>query len=165
MELANEVHMEENNIIPALQGSPVDYLVDEIPLDQLVAPGDEGFPEEEAPEQMQHDNGPDNKIQAQMGENQEVPEEPEAQGGGNQVVPEENEILEAMVADDFQQIQLQSQNSNVQLGYALMRIEERDLAWSQAMNAEATRLWARFFSSGNASNIHINILADWANFL
>lgn len=32
------------------------------------------------------------------------------------------------------------------------------------MNAQATRLWARFFSPGNSSNILINIPADWANF-
>lgn len=47
---------------------------------------------------------------------------------------------------------------------ALIRFQARDPAWSQAMNAEATRLWARFFSSGNTSNLHVSISSEWANF-
>lgn len=68
-----------------------------------------------------------------------------------------------MVADNFQPSQPQ-ENNNLQVGYALNRREEGDSAWSQAMNAEATRLWARFFSSGNTSHLHISVPADWANF-
>lgn len=43
-------------------------------------------------------------------------------------------------------------------------MEDRDPAWSQAMDAEATRLWSRFFSTGNHSNIQISIPIIWANF-
>lgn len=32
------------------------------------------------------------------------------------------------------------------------------------MNAEATRLWAKFFSSGNTAHLNISIPVDWANF-
>lgn len=58
----------------------------------------------------------------------------------NQLIPEENEILLAMVADNFQQSLPQPQENNTQLGLALMEREDNDPAWSQALNAEATRL-------------------------
>lgn len=51
----------------------------------------------------------------------------------------------------------------MQVGFALGRMED-DTAWSQAVKAEATRLWARFFSPGNASHLHISIPEEWANF-
>lgn len=63
-----------------------------------------------------------------------------------------------MVADNFQQ------NQTHQVGYAMIDMEDSNPAWSQAMEAEATRLWARFFSSDNPSHLHISIPADWANF-
>lgn len=44
MEVADEMHLEENNITPAEQGSPIYLQVDEVPLDQLVGLGEEGFP-------------------------------------------------------------------------------------------------------------------------
>lgn len=78
-------------------------------------------------------------------------------------MPDKYDVLQAMVADNFNQQQPQ-QNSNMQVGMALIRMEE-DTAWSQALNAQATRLWARFFSSGNPSHIHISVPTDWANFL
>lgn len=62
------------------------------------------------------------------------------------------------MADNFQQNQPQ------QVGYALLRMEDSDPVWSQAMSAEATRLWARFFSSGNPSYLHISIPIEWVNF-
>jgi len=51
----------------------------------------------------------------------------------NQAPPAENEVLEGMVADNFQQAQPEPQSNNIQLGYALLRTEERNPAWSQAM--------------------------------
>jgi len=61
-------------------------------------------------------------------------------------------------------IQQQAQNNNIQLGMDLIRIQTPDPVWTQAQNAEATRLWAKFFSLGNTSNLHISIPVDWANF-
>lgn len=61
-----------------------------------------------------------------------------------QLIPEENDIMEAMVADNFQLPQPQ-QNNDLQVGFAMIRMDDAESAWSQAMNAEATRLWARFF--------------------
>lgn len=76
----------------------------------------------------------------------------------NQLMPEDNEILEAMVADNFQLNQTQ------QVGYAMIRMEDSDPAWSQALNAEATRLWARFFYPGKPSHLQVSIPAEWASF-
>jgi hypothetical protein len=48
VEIADEIHQEQFQVQPhnppAIPQSPIDYLGDEIPLDQLV--GEEGFPEE-----------------------------------------------------------------------------------------------------------------------
>lgn len=140
---------------------------EEIPLDQLMGSDEEGIPEEEEipPEQVGQEqvNEPNNLLQAEKHVNQELPELP-APEMPNQALPKANELLQAMVADNFHQMQPEPQHSNIQLGFALLRTEERDPAWSQAMNAEATKLWARFFSVGNSSNIQISIPAAWANF-
>lgn len=120
-----------------LMGSEED---EEIPLDQLMGDEDEGIPEEEEIPSKQlgqeQVNEPNNELQARKNVNQEAP----APEMPNQALPEANEVLEAMVADNFQQVQLEPQNNNIQLVYALMRTEERDPAWSQAMNAKTTRL-------------------------
>lgn len=59
-----------------------------------------------------------------------------------------------MVADNFELQPQQPNGINLNLG-------ERD---TQAINAEATRLWARFFSSGNSSHLHVSISLDCVNF-
>jgi hypothetical protein len=75
-----------------------------------------------------------------------------------QLLPLQNDILEAMVADNFQV----SQSSNLQPGFATNGIEEVDGDWSQ--NMEANRLWAKHFSSGNTASSHTTIPGNWANF-
>lgn len=54
MDLANDLHQNNvnNEIVamasnPAPKGSPIYLMVEEVPLDQLVGPRDEGFPEQE----------------------------------------------------------------------------------------------------------------------
>lgn len=73
------------------------------------------------------------------------------------ILPEQDDLLEAMEANNV--------DHNAQVGLVLTRFEEVDPVWKKAKQAEATRLWARFFSSGNVSALHINILTHWANFL
>lgn len=46
---------------------------------------------------------------------------------------------------------------NIQVGMVLTRFEEVDPVWEKEKQAEATRLWAKFFSPGNASALHISI--------
>jgi hypothetical protein len=80
----------------------------------------------------------------------------------------DNEIYGAMVADNFQQ---NNQNSN-HMGYGGQgALVEDGMAWSQTNNTEfvladivANRLWAKYFSSGNRSYIHTRIPGNWANF-
>ena len=74
------------------------------------------------------------------------------------LIPDENQVLEAMVADNFHQEQ------SIQIGLTLTRMEDNQMAWSQATNAEATRLSTRFFSSGNPANLQVSIPATWVNF-
>lgn len=83
---------------------------------------------------------------------------------GDQEFLDENEFFQALIAEGVQHTQSQLQNYNIQIGAALTRFEGRDPAWSQAMNAEATRLWARFFSSGNSYKFNVSISTAWANF-
>jgi len=86
------------------------------------------------------------------------------QAVGDQEFPDENEFFQALIAEGAQHTQSQQQNYNIQIGAALTRFEDRDPAWSQAMNAEATHLWARFFSSGNSYKFNVSISTAWANF-
>ena len=140
----------ETPAAPAVIASTANYLVDEVPLDQLIGTDEEE--EDLNPEQMEAEN------QLQQINNQVIPE------GENQVFPEEAEFFDALTAENNQKIQQQAQNNNIQLGMALIRILTPDPVWTQAQNATATRLWAKFFSLGNTSNLHISILVDWANF-
>lgn len=68
------------------------------------------------------------------------------------------------MVDDNQQNQqalLDHQNNNVQIGMALIRMEEVDPVWKRAKNSEATRLlWARFFI-GKSSTIQVQIPSSW----
>jgi len=73
-------------------------------------------------------------------------------------IPDENQILEAMVADNFHQ------EPSIQIGLTLTRVEDNQMAWSQATNAEAVRLSTKFFSSGNPANLQVSIPATWVNF-
>lgn len=102
MEVPDEMHLEENNITPAEQGSPIYLQVDEVPLDQLVGPREEGFPEEEEnqPEQIEQNPG----LHIELLAEEENPCAPIMQGvpeGENQAIPEENKVIEAMVEDNF----------------------------------------------------------------
>lgn len=62
------------------------------------------------------------------------------------------------IADNFQQVNFQSGINKLSLG-------GHDMEGSRSLNAEATRLWARFFNSGNSANLMITIAANWANFI
>lgn len=46
MQVAEEMQHNLINNIPSPLASPIDHLGEEVPLDQLVGPGEEGFPEE-----------------------------------------------------------------------------------------------------------------------
>lgn len=158
MDLADEMHqneelnLEEGNIVPALQGSPVNFLVDEVPLDQLIGSHDEQGELPEEPLDQENEQA----LQEEGCEAIPVV--------GQQAFPEENELFQALITEGEQHLQPQPQNNNIQLGFALTRFEARDPAWSQAMNAEATGLQARFFSLHNTSNIYYSIPSEWANF-
>jgi hypothetical protein len=84
--------------------------------------------------------------------NDHGPVEPEA----DPILPDQEDLLAAIEANN--------DNQNVQIGMVLTRFEEVDSVWSKAKQAEATRLWARFFSPGKASTMHTNIPTHWTNF-
>jgi hypothetical protein len=69
-------------------------------------------------------------------------------------LPVDNEILQAMVADNF----YQSQGSSVprEAQSAGQQIEDA-MAWLQTVSAETNRLWANYFTSGNASYLQTSI--------
>lgn len=69
-------------------------------------------------------------------------------------IPEDYEVLNAMVADN---IQIQPSPTKT----ALMSLEEGE---PQTTNVDATRLWARFFSLGNSSHLHVSNPVEWVNF-
>ncbi|CAD6266799.1 unnamed protein product [Miscanthus lutarioriparius] len=139
MQLADEIHQEQLQNLPINLAPPVNWIMEEVPLDQLVGPEDEGFPEQghPIPEQIGEGNGQQN----QQAIEQVAPQ------WENQIMPNEEEIFDALIAENNLHNQPQIQNNNIQLGMALIRNEEADPAWTQARNAEATRLWAQFFSS------------------
>lgn len=151
MEIADEIQQEqlqEQLQIPrAIPQSPIDYLGDEIPLDQLV--GEEGFPEE--PVELNVEEPP---VAAQMALQPQADEAvPHADGPA---LPEEDELLQPQVGDNF--------SNNLHVGMALISSDHADPVWARAKQAEATRLWARLFSSGNATHVHTSIPTSWANF-
>lgn len=59
---------------------------------------------------------------------------------------------------------MQVQSGNVQIGMALVDSDGPNPAWAQSMEAEASRLWKKFFSTGNPSSIHISLPLEWRNF-
>jgi hypothetical protein len=71
---------------------------------------------------------------------------------------EENKLMQAMVGDNF----LHTQTN--QIGLSLMRMEDSASAWFQTLNDETTRLYTKFFSSGNISHTTVSIPLSWANF-
>lgn len=154
--------------------SPVDFLDDEIPLDQLI--GDEGIdgnPEEAndqdpppAPQmalQIHEENNQEQMIPAIQMENIV----PEADERVLPVLPEENELIQPVLHDENELIQPQvanNFNNSLHVDMAMIVNDQADNVWARAKQAEATRLWARFFSSGNPSAVHVSIPAPWANF-
>lgn len=132
---------------PANPQSPIDYLGEEIPPDQLVGPED--FPKDP----VEH-NEEEPPLAAQLvAQPQDVQAIPEADGPA---LPAEEDLIQPQVADNF--------NNNIRVGLALMGSEQADPVWARAKKAEATRLWARFFSSGNITAVHTSIPTSWANF-
>lgn len=85
---------------------------------------------------------------------------------GEQEFLDEYDFFQALIAEGEQQTQSQfmNQNFNAQFRAALTTYEEGNPARSQALDAEATRLWAKFFSSGNLSNFNVSIPTTQANF-
>jgi len=136
--------------VPALPHSPVNLQVDEIPLDQLIEPGEEEFPEAKhalaepflAGQLMQNQQEADQYIQNQQ--NEVEPDEPLEQN-----IPNEGAVQQAMMIDEVQLHPSNQHNNNIQIGMALMRMEELNPVWNRAKDAEATRLWAKYFSGTN----------------
>lgn len=208
--LANEEQQELHLNLPA-PVSPVNYLVDEIPLDQLVGPGEEGFPEDDHVEiqidlnEPADENGqnfdhvlPENEenlVENNANQAAPVPAEPEDGGEedgqnlnpvlhGNEenlvensinqaapvlaepedepaeegapILPEQNDLL--AIGDEH------SSNQSIQVGMVMTSFESFDPVEARAKQAEATKLWAIFFSLGIASTLHVNIPTHWTNF-
>ena len=118
-------------------------------------------PEDSAQEELQLQLGPlmgQHLIEPNQTQLPELPDDifPEEQ------VPEEQDFQQALVGDNFQGqlgLQLAAQQ--------LMSVHGADgdnSARSRTLDAEATRLWANFFASGNSSHFHICIPSSWANF-
>lgn len=104
--------------------SPIDFLGEEIPLDQLMGPDEDGFQDQPKDVQMHVD------------EHMEQIEPPPGPLNG----PE-----------------------HAQVGLAITRFQEVDPVWTMVKQAEATRFWATFVSSGNTLALHLNIPSPWAN--
>lgn len=138
MDVADDLHHNQNINIPVVPGSPINWLVDEVPLDQLVEPGDEGFPvENDLPPEQQAEEIQVEEIQMEQNN------APQAE---NQLYPNENEFFEAIIVENNQMAQTQGHQNNLQIGRVLLETEDRDPVWTQYKNAEATRLWAIGFS-------------------
>jgi hypothetical protein len=109
--------------------------VEEVPLDQLVEFEDDGFPD------------PDQLV-----------------GPGEEGFPiEQMEVEDAHVEEEEQQVFHQ----NLNIGLVLHNHWDVDpalLDWEKGKTVEATRLWANFFSRGNADCLHVKIPSAWSNF-
>lgn len=136
---------EQIQMPPANPQSPIDYLGEEIPLDQLVGPED--FLED--PVENNEEESP-------------LVEQPVVQPLDVEAIPAVD--WPALPAEDLIQPQVAYNFNNIQVGLALMGNEQADPVWARAKQAEATRLWARFFSLGNITVVRTSIPTSWANF-
>jgi hypothetical protein len=121
-DLADQFHQQDvsiQNQVAAVQGMMGYFWNEEIPLDELVGPG-----EEDSLEGVQQ---------------------------------EEDPILQ----DDDQPL-----HQNLNFGMVLLNheVDPAMLDWKRRKTAEATRLWAKFFSKGNAQCLHVQIPSAWSNF-
>lgn len=134
LDLANQVQEQE---VAPLQFplNPVNVWVEEVPLDQLVEFEDDGFPD------------PDQLV-----------------GPGEEGFPiEQMEVEDAHIEEEEQQVFHQ----NLNIGLVLHNHWDVDpalLDWEKGKTVEATRLWANFFSRGNADCLHVKIPSAWSNF-
>ena len=80
-----------------------------------------------------------------------------------QNIPDEGAVQQAMMIDEVQLHPPNQHNNNIQIGMALIRMEELNPVWNRAKGAEATRLWAKYFLGINHA-LHVQIPSSWANF-
>jgi hypothetical protein len=110
-------------------------------MDELVGPGEVGFPAEDGFQV----NGNNPKQGVQMQDDQLAPDQHNMQMQPE--VPGEQ---------DHQQLNV---------GLALLNLPDADPVWAErSRNADATRLWANFFAQGNFESLHVSIPSQWANF-
>jgi len=80
-----------------------------------------------------------------------------------QNIPDEGAVQQAMMIDEVQLHPPNQHNNNIQIGMALIRMEELNPVWNRAKDVEATRLWAKYFSGINQA-LQVQIPSSWANF-
>jgi len=158
--------------------SPVIYIDDEIPLDQLVGLGEEGFPQVGSPvqpEQLEHVEEDiqmiDGQQQVGINENQQLLQQhdmdiqmnhnQQSDGSGN---------MNADVVQELQnigEIQAEPEEHNIVIGMALMSTLQQDVTFrilEDDRAKEAANLWDKSFSKGNSNDL-IKIPANWSCFL
>lgn len=146
---------------------PVDVWVDDINLDELVGLGEDGFSEDMDMEEENDHIGQDGQENVPMMQdvlnNQEMLHQNVNlnEQDDQQVYHQQNgqEVLQ-------QNLNLNEQNDqqvfhqNLNVGMVLHNHFEADPAlidWERGKMAGATRLWAMFFSRGNADRLHTKI--------
>ena len=130
----------------------------------MIEAGEEEFLEAEhalaepflAGQLMQDQQKVDQYIQNQQDEVE--PDEPLEQN-----IPDEGAVQQAMMIDEVQLHPPNQHNNNIQIGMALIRMEEINPVWNRAKDAEATWLWAKYFSGINHA-LQVQIPSSWANF-
>jgi hypothetical protein len=75
--------------------------------------------------------------------------------GNNPNFSNDGEFFDVLLSDNNQQMQAQS--GNIQVGMALVNSDGPNSVWAQSMEAEGSRLWKKFFSTGNPSCLHISV--------
>jgi len=139
--------------------SPINYLDDEIPLDQLMGSEDEGSPEQ--PEQSEHADEDIQMIDEQQ------PQGPVNQMNENQLSEGSININNGPVQVQDQQIIPESDEQNIVVGMALMPSLQQNIA-SRVLEGtratEATKLWDKFFTKGNPDDFITKIPTNWSYF-
>lgn len=149
--------MNEDEMLGKNENHRGPFHIDNINLDELLGPGEPGFPEQHQ-FMIEQDNG---QLNSQVDE----------QAGPDQL-PTEQENLNIQQAGHAGQVFMEegqeapeNQAHHLNVGLALIHTPEADPVWMErARTAEATRLWAFFFAKGNNEGLHISIPSQWANF-
>lgn len=134
VQLSDDLHQGMINEPPVAPAPPVNWIVDEIPLDQLVGPGEEGFPE-----QIEQDHPQGQEINMDVQDEEQDGEQPQLQ--------EQN--MQMHIGYMF----------NPTFGP-----DPAFLEWERSKNEKAAELLASFFSKANPNSLHIKIPSQWAQF-